>query len=90
MHASPVWVPRDGDKQWYVPMASIESTSGRKLKDTSFVGCVFRCCHNTSLLNHWVSPLVFRLIPMLPWDFNQGYLSSLDLEGWEWPLVCQV
>ena len=25
---------------------------------------------------------------MLPWDFNQAYLSSLDLEGGEWPLVC--
>ena len=24
---------------------------------------------------------------MLPWDFNQAYLSSLDLEGGEWPLV---
>ena len=27
---------------------------------------------------------------MLPWDFNQAYLSSLDLEGGEWPLVCVV
>ena len=25
---------------------------------------------------------------MLPWYFNQAYLSSLDLEGGEWPLVC--
>ena len=29
-------------------------------------------------------------IPMLPWDFNQAYLSGLDLEGGEWPLVCLV
>ena len=27
---------------------------------------------------------------MLPWDFNQAYLSSLDLKGGEWPLVCLV
>ena len=27
---------------------------------------------------------------MLPWDFNQANLSSLDLEGGEWPLVCLV
>ena len=29
-------------------------------------------------------------IRMLPWDFNQAYLSSLDLEGGERPLVCPV
>ena len=29
-------------------------------------------------------------MPMLSWDFNQAYLSSLDLEGGEWPLVCLV
>ena len=27
---------------------------------------------------------------MLSWGFNQVYLSSLDLEGGEWPLVCLV
>ena len=27
---------------------------------------------------------------MLLWDFNQAYMSSLDLEGGEWPLVCFV
>ena len=29
-------------------------------------------------------------IPMLLCDFNQAYLTSLDLEGGEWPLVCLV
>ena len=29
-------------------------------------------------------------MPMLLCDFNQTYLSSLDLEGGEWPLVCLV
>ena len=68
MYASPVWVPWDGNKQWYVPMASIESTSGQKLKayklqDTSFVSCVFRRRHNTSLPKSWVSLLVIRMHP---------------------------
>ena len=31
MQSSPVWVPWNGYKQCYVPMASIESTLGRKL-----------------------------------------------------------
>ena len=29
-------------------------------------------------------------MPMLLCGFNQAYLSSLDLEGGEWPLVCLV
>ena len=29
-------------------------------------------------------------MPMLLCDFNQAYLSSLDLEGGERPLVCPV
>ena len=29
-------------------------------------------------------------MPMLLCDFNQVFLSSLDLEGGEWPLVCLV
>ena len=35
--ASPVWVAWNGDKQWYVPMASREGTPGRKLKDVGFL-----------------------------------------------------
>ena len=56
MCASLVWVPWNGDKQWYVPMASRESTPGRKLKDIGFLNCVFRCCYNTSLPKLWVPP----------------------------------
>ena len=63
MQSSPVWVPWNGYKQCYVPMASIESTWGRKLKDTCFLSCVFWCCHNTCVPKSWVSPPAFRLHP---------------------------
>ena len=56
---SPVWVRWNKDKQWYVPMASRESTAGRKLKDIGFLCCTFACCCHTSLPKSWVSPPLF-------------------------------
>ena len=40
--------------------------------------------------NHGSPSWCSGCIPMRPCDFNQVYLSSLDLEGGEWLIVCQV
>ena len=61
---------------------------GENSKIRAFQAVFFGAVTTPAYQNHGSPPRCSDCIPMLLWDFNQAYLSSLDLEGGEWPLVC--